>query len=206
MQDLGIFSFLCCVLCIYSVFRGWQILSHWIFAASILFLLGSIILSGLEINKSTKAIEVKLSDMEELNGATIFTDIFKKDESYLIRSLTEAVGKDDDFRADISSVIATRLVNYSLMFAEKNSVPQQMIDTLIKLTTDCDSFTDDLKYYIVKVTEYVLMARRQSILRLSPRLSPLSIFSRGVEKRRLPRADDQRGHSIPPSSSLTKIP
>jgi uncharacterized membrane protein len=80
MQDLGIFSFLCCVLCMYSVFRGWQILSHWIFAASILFLLGSIILSGLEINKSTKAIEVKLSDMEELNGATIFTDIFKKDD------------------------------------------------------------------------------------------------------------------------------
>ena len=80
MQDLRIFSFLCCVLCMYSVFRGWQILSHWIFAASILFLLGSIILSGLEINKSTKAIEVKLSDMEELNGATIFTDIFKKDD------------------------------------------------------------------------------------------------------------------------------
>ncbi len=80
MQDLHIFSFLCSVLCMYSVFRGWQILSHWIFAASILFLLGSIILSGLEINKSTKAIEVKLSDMEELNGATIFRDIFKKDD------------------------------------------------------------------------------------------------------------------------------
>ncbi len=80
MQDLHIFSFLCSVLCMYSVFRGWQILSHWIFAASILFLLGSIILSGIEINKSTKAIEVKLSDMEELNGATIFRDIFKKDD------------------------------------------------------------------------------------------------------------------------------
>ena len=63
MQDLGIFSFLCCVLCMYSVFRGWQILSHWIFAASILFLLDSIILSGLEINKSTKAIEVELRDI-----------------------------------------------------------------------------------------------------------------------------------------------
>ncbi len=80
MQGLGIFSFLCCVLCMYSVFRGWQILSHWIFAASLLFLLASIILSLLEINKSTKAIEVELSDIEELNGATIFTDIFKKDD------------------------------------------------------------------------------------------------------------------------------
>ncbi len=80
MQGLGIFSFLCCVLCMYSVFRGWQILSHWIFAASLLFLLASIILSLLEINKSTKAIEVELSDIEELNGKNIFTDIFKKDE------------------------------------------------------------------------------------------------------------------------------
>ena len=77
MQDLVIFSFLCCVLCMYSVFRGWQILSHWIFATSILFLLGSIILSGLEINKSTKAIKVKLSDIEKLNGATIFNFLKK---------------------------------------------------------------------------------------------------------------------------------
>ena len=77
MQDLGIFSFLCCVLCIYAVFREWLILSHWIFAASILLLLGSIILSGLEINKSTKAIKVKLSDIEKLNGATIFNFLKK---------------------------------------------------------------------------------------------------------------------------------
>lgn len=63
MQDLSILSFLCCVLCMYSVFRGWQILSHWIFAASLFFLLGSIILLPLEINKSTKAIEVELRDI-----------------------------------------------------------------------------------------------------------------------------------------------
>jgi uncharacterized membrane protein len=80
MQGLGIFSFLCCVLCMYCIFRGWQSLSHWIFAASLIFLLGSIILSLLEINKSTRAIEVELSDIEELNGKNIFTDIFKKDD------------------------------------------------------------------------------------------------------------------------------
>lgn len=80
MQGLGILSFFCCVLCMYCIFRGWQVLSHWIFASSLIFLLGSIILSLLEINKSTKALEVELSDIEELNGATIFSDIFKKDE------------------------------------------------------------------------------------------------------------------------------
>lgn len=77
-------------------------------------------------------------------------DIIEKDEAYVMGALASATGKDDDFRADISSVMATRLVNYSLMFAEKNPISQAMTDRIIKLTTDCDSFTDDLKYYMVK--------------------------------------------------------
>jgi hypothetical protein len=81
MQGLGIMSFLCCVLCMYAIFRGWMELSHWIFAASLIFLLGSIILSLIEINKSTKAIELQLSDIEELNKGNIFNDIFKNTES-----------------------------------------------------------------------------------------------------------------------------
>ncbi len=81
MQGFGIMSFLCCVLCMYVIFRGWMQMAHWIFAASLIFLLASIILSLLEINKSTKAIEMELSDIEELNSANIFTDIFKSHES-----------------------------------------------------------------------------------------------------------------------------
>jgi hypothetical protein len=79
MQGLGIMSFLCCVLCMYIIFRGWMMMAHWVFAASLIFLLGSIILSLLEINKSTKALELELSDIEELNAGNIFSDIFKKD-------------------------------------------------------------------------------------------------------------------------------
>ena len=77
MQGFGILSFLCCVLCMYVIFRGWVQLSNWIFAASLLFLLVSIILSLIEINKSTKAIELELSDIEELSKGNIFEDIFK---------------------------------------------------------------------------------------------------------------------------------
>lgn len=80
MQALGVLSFLCCVLCMYSIYRNWMVIAHWIFAASLFFLLLSIILSLLEINKSTKAIEMVLSDIEELNKENIFTDIFKKTE------------------------------------------------------------------------------------------------------------------------------
>ena len=77
MQSFGIFSFLCCVLCMYSIFRGWMEIAHWIFATSLICLLISIILSLLEINKSTRAIELELGDIEELSGANIFKDIFK---------------------------------------------------------------------------------------------------------------------------------
>ena len=79
MQGFGIMSFLCCVLCMYVIFRGWMQVAHLIFAASLIFLLASIILSLLEINKSTKAIELELSDIEELSKANIFSDIFKND-------------------------------------------------------------------------------------------------------------------------------
>ncbi len=77
MQGFGVLSFLCCVLCMYAIFRGWTEMSHIIFAGSLLLLLVSIILSLIEIFQSTKAIEMELSDIEELDRSNIFTDIFK---------------------------------------------------------------------------------------------------------------------------------
>lgn len=79
MQSLGVLSFLCCVLCMYTIYRGWPLISNIIFGASLFFLMLSILLSLREINKSTKAIELVLSDIEELDKENIFTDIFKKD-------------------------------------------------------------------------------------------------------------------------------
>lgn len=78
MQGLSVLSFLCCVLCMYTIYRGWTMLANIIFAGSLIFLFLSILLSLLEINKSTKAIELVLSDIEELDKENIFTDIFKK--------------------------------------------------------------------------------------------------------------------------------
>ena len=77
-------------------------------------------------------------------------DTLTKDEAYVMGALSSAVGKDNEFRADISSIIATRLINYSLVFAEKKAIPAPMIQRIIKLTTDCDAFTDDLRYYMIK--------------------------------------------------------
>jgi hypothetical protein len=80
MQSFGVLSFLCCVICMYLIFRGWMPLAHWVFAFSLLFLLLSIFLSLVEINKSTRALELQLSDIEELSEGNIFKDIFKTEE------------------------------------------------------------------------------------------------------------------------------
>jgi hypothetical protein len=77
-------------------------------------------------------------------------DIMTKDEQYVMNSLTAAVGQDDEFRADLSSVIATRVINYSLVHADTKPVSDLMINRLVKLTTDCKAFTDDLRYFMIK--------------------------------------------------------
>jgi Protein of unknown function (DUF2721) len=78
MQGFGVVSFLCCVLCMFLIFRGEHGIANFIFGLSLLFLLVSIVLSLLEINKSTKAIELELSDIEELLGqGNIFKDMVR---------------------------------------------------------------------------------------------------------------------------------
>ena len=76
--------------------------------------------------------------------------ITNPNESYVIGALNSAIGTGDDFRADIASVVATRVINYCLVYSKDKSVTDAMINRVTKLVTDCDSFTDDLKYFIVK--------------------------------------------------------
>jgi len=71
-------------------------------------------------------------------------------ESYVIGQLNSVIGTGDAFRADISSVMATRLINYCLVYSQDKTVTDAMVNRVIKLLTDCDSFTDDLKYFMVK--------------------------------------------------------
>jgi hypothetical protein len=66
MQALGVFSFLCCVVCMFSVYKSWGKLAEFAFALSLVSLLSSLLLSLLEITLSTKALELELSDIEEL--------------------------------------------------------------------------------------------------------------------------------------------
>jgi hypothetical protein len=79
MQALGVFSFLCCVVTMYGVYKQWREFNQYIFAASLLTLLASLIISLLEITQSTKALEWELSDMEELDQSNFFTNLWGKE-------------------------------------------------------------------------------------------------------------------------------
>ncbi len=81
MQGLGVFSFLCCVVTMYAVYSEWTQLVNYVFALSLLSLLASLVLSLVEIQQSTKALELELSDIEELESSGFFTDLWeRKDE------------------------------------------------------------------------------------------------------------------------------
>jgi hypothetical protein len=72
-----------------------------------------------------------------------------QDEKYILGELRSCIGKDDSYRADIASTLATRLANYSVVYSNNNTVSQKITDRLISLCTK-DYFTNDLKYLVVR--------------------------------------------------------
>ena len=75
--------------------------------------------------------------------------LLNKDEKFVISELEGCIGKDKTYRADIASVLTTRLINFALNYAETNSLSDDVIKRLITLSTG-DTLTDDLKYILVK--------------------------------------------------------
>jgi len=75
-------------------------------------------------------------------------EIVTGDEEVL-HQLKECIGKDDNYRADIASLLATRVANFSVAFSKTDTVTQKVQERLIKLCTS-DYFTDDLKYLVVR--------------------------------------------------------
>ena len=71
-------------------------------------------------------------------------------EPYVLGAIHSCVGTGDNYRADIATVLVTRLINFSLNYAENNTINQKTIDRLITLATDKVTFTSDLHYVLVK--------------------------------------------------------
>lgn len=76
------------------------------------------------------------------------TMLLEKDEDVVVKAMEEALRVNGDYRADIASVLATRLSNYATKWSSKNAVSPEVTTRMIKLTTDENLFTDDLRYTI----------------------------------------------------------
>jgi hypothetical protein len=69
---------------------------------------------------------------------------------YVKGQLMGTIGKDDAYRADISSIMALRFINYAVHYSTDNTVDQKIIDRITNFITDKDIFTNDLKYALIK--------------------------------------------------------
>jgi hypothetical protein len=72
-----------------------------------------------------------------------------ENEAYIVGELSTCVGKDENYRADIASTLATRLANYAVVYSKENTVNQKITDRLLTLCTK-DYFSNDLKYLVVR--------------------------------------------------------
>jgi len=83
MQALGVVSFISCIVTMYFIYIDKMTLSHFFFAFSLISFVASLFVSLLEIQKSTKALELQLSGIEGLEDPSIVEYIrqkLKKDE------------------------------------------------------------------------------------------------------------------------------
>jgi hypothetical protein len=76
MQAFGIVSLFLCVLCMLFIFAGWETMAGIVFIVSIVCMMISLFLSLSEIQISTKALEIELSDVEDI-GSKGFIDYIK---------------------------------------------------------------------------------------------------------------------------------
>jgi hypothetical protein len=77
------------------------------------------------------------------------TILTHESEEYVLNTLKGVIGKDKDYRADLASILSTRIINYSLYYSKNNKVEKPFINRLSFLMNE-ELFAMDLKYNIVK--------------------------------------------------------
>ena len=76
-------------------------------------------------------------------------DIVLGKEEEVLPKLAECIGNGDNYRADIASLLATRIANFSVAYSKSDTVTQKMQERLVNLCTK-SYFTNDLKYLVVR--------------------------------------------------------
>lgn len=84
MQIFGVLSFLLCVICMFLLYQEFIIAANWVFMGSMLCLLISLGISLVELQISNNALNIELSDMEDVlskqQGSSLDQLFHKKNE------------------------------------------------------------------------------------------------------------------------------
>ncbi|MCX2575035.1 DUF2721 domain-containing protein [Pedobacter sandarakinus] len=78
MQAFGVLSFASCLFCMFFIYLEWNLAGEILFATSLIFFMISLIISLIEIQISTKALELELSTLVDLEGEPLGQLIKKK--------------------------------------------------------------------------------------------------------------------------------
>lgn len=70
-------------------------------------------------------------------------------EDYIVGVLKSTIGRDNSYRADIASIMSTRIINFALAHFKTNPMKAEVIKRIEKLVVD-EIFAIDLKYMIVR--------------------------------------------------------
>ena len=65
MQAFGVLSLLLCVVCMFTLFAGWELVGRYIFGVSLILMMISLGISLREIQVSVGALNLRLNDLEE---------------------------------------------------------------------------------------------------------------------------------------------
>ncbi len=76
--------------------------------------------------------------------------LLSADVDAVTNRLFDIFGKGNDYRADIASVMTTRLINFALYYAESNSITPEIVKRITTLVKEQGLFTDDLNYHLIK--------------------------------------------------------
>lgn len=66
MQSFGVLSLILCMGCMFLIFRGYPTAGEWVFGASLIAMLLSLIWSFVEIRLSGRALDLHLRDLEKI--------------------------------------------------------------------------------------------------------------------------------------------
>lgn len=76
--------------------------------------------------------------------------LLNKNWSHIKGQLSDCIGIGPKYRADIASVLNTRIINYAVAYSQTNSITKDIIERITKLITEPELFANDLKYLMVK--------------------------------------------------------